>query len=524
MSEAALVHSERYSTQIDALVGQLAQAGVVARLWAGDASLWHPSVETQANIRRRLGWLALPADQAGSAALCDMNRPAVIVACGPAAAHARLWLAALGTVGPRDSVLLDTVDAAAVDAVLARVGPATRFVFVASDLSPEMLGLTQRVLASGRMGSAVVVTAPDSAYAAWFAAQHAADYLELPAGVTERWGALAAFAWLAAGNGRAAQGWLDAALGMRERCRSEAEPGLNPGLWLGAALASLAQGGRDKLVLLASPALAPLAEWIATFVAGSLAKHRRGFVPIVDEPLAAATDYGRDHLFVVLEPSGRPDAAQQARLAALAAAGQPVLRFTVDGAAGMLAEVVRWQVAVAVAATIIGVNPFDEPDTVAQRAAIARSLAEPGISARPTVAVADDARLADEWRQLLARRSGSFVALVPYVTLDRAAQTAVARLRAVLRSRGYATVLCEPLRDPMVATQLLHAGRPDGVILALAPTDGADDPQARLRVARLSTDLAAWRQDKRRVLLLDVGADVAAALLRLEELARASPA
>ena len=88
-------------------------------------------------------------------------------------------------------------------------------------------------------------------------------------------------------------------------------------------------------------------------------KHGKGALPVVDEPLGRPDEYGSDRAFVAIATDR--DAPDEARLAALEAAGHPVLRLStrVDG---LGAEFFRWEFATAVAGAALGINPFDEPN------------------------------------------------------------------------------------------------------------------------------------------------------------------
>ena len=149
----------------------------------------------------------------------------------------------------------------------------------------------------------------------------------------------------------------------------------HPGLVLGAALGELALAGRTKLTLVLPAELSALGSWIEQLVAESTGKLGRGIVPVTDEPLGVPERYGRDRLFVVLEP-GALAVADTARLAALESAGHPVLRWSRRGVAAsgngeksaaslarvLGGEFLRWEIATAVVGSILSLDPFDEPN------------------------------------------------------------------------------------------------------------------------------------------------------------------
>ena len=61
------------------------------------------------------------------------------------------------------------------------------------------------------------------------------------------------------------------------------------------------------------------------------------------------------------------DADQDAKVAALEKAGQPVVRITVADIYNLGQEFFRWEIATAVAGSIIGINAFNQPDVEASK-------------------------------------------------------------------------------------------------------------------------------------------------------------
>jgi len=140
------------------------------------------------------------------------------------------------------------------------------------------------------------------------------------------------------------------------------------GFVLGAALGELARRGRDKLTLLPGPELASLGDWVEQLVAESTGKRGIGMVPVVGERAGRPEDYGDDRVFVSFSAAA-PPAELDAALTALSSAGHPVLRWRHDSVAALGAEFLRWEIATATAASILEVNPFDEPNVSEAKAA-----------------------------------------------------------------------------------------------------------------------------------------------------------
>src|SRR6185369_1579519 len=70
------------------------------------------------------------------------------------------------------------------------------------------------------------------------------------------------------------------------------------------------------------------------------------------------------------------DPAQDAAAADLERSGQPVVRITIDDVYALGQEFFRWEVATAVAGSVLGINAFDQPDVEAAKVATRRLTEE----------------------------------------------------------------------------------------------------------------------------------------------------
>jgi hypothetical protein len=570
------------------MLQRLAAERFVERLWTRDPSLWYPAAETQAKIRARLGWLALPPSDLADlwAWVLPLRSGRVTnvmyVATGDAGMIARIWrdLAADPSTYPR-LILLDTIEPASVQATLATVAwERTAVVLAGTDWTPDSDALA-RLVSTARSRAVptqdlplMVIASPECTPIQAICGESQPALLPLPADLGGRFGVLSALGLAPA----ALVGWDLARLcavaqEMAVACRHDQDLAANPGVWLGTTLAVLAQQGRDKLVLLAPPELQPLACWIAAFVSGSLSKHGRGFVPIVAENReqrtenreqrtknreqrtenreqraengerantgssarptitgdeqrmivgqgAADEDFDRSCIFVELRLAGVSDAAVQARRAAVLAAGQPLVTLELADRYAVAAQMLCWQVAVATTAVVIGLNPFDEPDTAGRHAYLWRRLSRVEQAVLPPPTPIEHHALASVLQRIepTIRMTGC-IAIVAYVSQSPTVRAALQALgRLLTRRYGAATVLVDPLRDLAYATQLLHAGRPSALLLLTAETPsvvavpGVDWTLNDLRDARIAADVDAWTRMQRPFAHVDLGADAARGL------------
>jgi hypothetical protein len=154
---------------------------------------------------------------------------------------------------------------------------------------------------------------------------------------------------------------------MVRACAASAPPAANPGLELGLILGASVKAGRDKLTILASPGLKPVGAWLEQLIAESTGKVGKGMIPVADERVAKPSAYGGDRLFAYLSLAGDADEDQARAVAALEAAGQPVVRLPLADAGQIGQAFFLWEIATAIAGTVIGINPFDQPDVEASK-------------------------------------------------------------------------------------------------------------------------------------------------------------
>ncbi len=102
-------------------------------------------------------------------------------------------------------------------------------------------------------------------------------------------------------------------------------------------------------------------------VAESTGKEGKAIIPVDREAINDVTVYGNDRLFTYVRLTSAPDAEQDAQVATLENAGQPVIRIEVEDVYNLGQQFFCWEIATAVAGAIIGINPFNQPDVEASK-------------------------------------------------------------------------------------------------------------------------------------------------------------
>lgn len=538
--------------------------GKVRRLWARDASLWTGTDEAS-----WLGWLDITEDQ-----LADGDRFRRIAEEVRAAGFTHALLLGMGgsslcpevmatTFGKVDAnpelVVLDSTDPAQVRRVEDNLDLARTLVIVSSKsgttLEPNILKdyffeRLQGVIGPEEAGSRfIAITDPGSKL------QQVAESdgfrqicLGLPS-IGGRYSALSDFGMVpAAIAGVDVPKFVDNADVIVHSCARSLPPEENPAVVLGAILGAAANQGRDKLTIIASPAIHDLGAWLEQLLAESTGKDGKGVIPVDRETLGPPGVYGDDRVFAYLRLTSAPDPAQDAAVDALERAGQPVVRIAIADVYDLGQEFFRWELATAVAGAIMGINPFSQPD-VEESKAVTRRLAaeyehtgalppevplyqENGIAlfadelnaaALPTT-VGSASSLVGYLRAHLDRlRLGDYFAMLAYVDMNRSHEAQLQAMRHAVRdARLVATVLGFGPRFLHSTGQAYKGGPNTGVFLQITCDDAVDLPVPGRRytfgvvkAAQARGDFQVLAERGRRAMRVHLGPNVQAGLERL---------
>jgi hypothetical protein len=308
-------------------------------------------------------------------------------------------------------------------------------------------------------------------------------------------------------------------------------------------MGTLAQEGRDKVTIVASPPIATFGYWVEQLIAESTGKEGRGILPVEGEALGAPTVYGADRVFVYLRTDQGADDKQDQQVAALEQAGQPVVRLQVRDTYDLGQEFFRWEFAVAVAGALIGINAFDQPnvqeskdvtDSLLADYAKSHTLPEPAALLRTEsgqVAIVAEGKEADavghanslqEALDAFAReaRPGDYLALLAYLPRTSATDAALQDVRIHLRDHlRVATTLGFGPRFQHSTGQLHKGGANNGIFLQFVSPTGPDLPIPdapytfkTLKAAQALGDLRTLEKHERRVIRVQLGGDIAAGL------------
>jgi len=539
--------------------------GKVRRLWERDATLW-----TGTDEDKWLGWLTIVDEQIGS--IAHLKK---VAEDAKSAAFTDILLLGMGgsslcpdvfalTYGKNAGFpqlhVLDSTDPAQVKAIEKKINPAKTLFVVSSKsgttLEPNIFKqyffeVAKKAVGADQAGSRfIAITDPGSKMQKVAEADRFRNIFAGVPSIGGRYSALSNFGMVPGGAmGLDTSEFLSRTHEMVKACRPIAPVEENPGVVLGAILGTASRAGRDKITFVASPGISNLGAWLEQLIAESTGKQGKGIIPVDRESLGAPDVYGKDRVFAYLRLETAPDADQDAKVDALEKAGQPVIRIKVADKYDLGQEFFRWEIATAVAGSIIGINAFNQPDVEASKI-VTRDLttAYEKTGSLPTEkpvledkgiklftdqinadalakAAGNDKTLAGYLRAHLNRiGAGDYFAVLGYIEMNDDHEARLQKMRHAVRDKKkVATCLGFGPRFLHSTGQAYKGGPNSGVFLQITCDDANDLPVPDqkytfgiVKAAQARGDFQVLAERKRRALRVHLGADVNAGLQTLD--------
>lgn len=549
---------------VRAALDDLQAKDFVRRLWVKDPALWHEESAHQAVIRNALGWLTVSEEQ-----IRDVSRLQAFAGEVKTAGFTHILLLGMGgsslcpevcrmTFGvisgyPELHVLDSTVPSQvrsfeeAVDlehtlCIVASKSGSTTEPLVFQEYFFERM----RRIRGDRAGeNFIAITDPGSLLEGLARELRFREIFPGTPDIGGRYAALSNFGTVpAAAMGVNVEVLLRQAERMRQRCASTVPAPDNPGITLGAVLATLAKTGRDKVAFVLSPAISDLGAWLEQLIAESTGKEGKGLIPVDDEPLGEAHVYDNDRVFVYIRYTDGAVPEQDAMVDALQSAGHPVVRIDCTSLLNLGQEFFRWEMATATAGSLLGINAFDQPN-VQESKDFTKSYIEEfkknGRLPEETPVFTDGAvrlfadaanrqaldgaaSLSHAVAAHLSRvRTGDYVAINAYLERTPAVHEALQRIRAAIRdAKRVSTTLGYGPRF-LHSTGQLHKGGPDSGIFFQITADQKEDLEIPdepysfgiLVAAQALGDMKSLCSRNRRVIRIHLGRDVEDGLRRI---------
>jgi transaldolase/glucose-6-phosphate isomerase len=534
----------------------------VARLWQSDASLWTGSDENN-----WLGWLTITEEQlAHIAALKQIAedvkkarfKHALLLGMGGSSLCPEVLRITFGRVkGFPELHVLDSTDPAQIRAIEAKLDLQKTICIVSSKsgstLEPNIYKqyFFERVKAKVGEKEAgnrfIAITDPGSKM------QQVAEadkfrkiFMGMPS-IGGRYSALSNFGMVpAAMMGLDVLKFLKNTEEMVAACSPASAADANPGVLLGTILGAAANSGRDKITIITSPGIFDLGAWLEQLIAESTGKLGKGIIPVDRERLAKPASYGNDRVFAYLRLASKPDKTQDAAVTALEKAGHPVVRITLPNIYNLGQEFFRWEIATAVAGSILGINAFNQPDVEASKIETRKLTSqyettgslppespffeENGIKLfadeKNTAALEGGATLAGVLKAHLSRvGAGDYFGVLAYITMNPLNEKALQVMRHAVRDKKrVATVLGFGPRFLHSTGQAYKGGPNSGVFLQITCDDAKDLPVPGqkytfgvVKAAQARGDFAVLAERGRRALRVHLGKNLKSGLAKLAQ-------
>ena len=348
----------------------------VDRFWQKDPSLW-----TSDGEEKWLGWIDIvEREQKGASALAALAadvksagfESVLLLGMGGSSLCPEVLAVTFGQQAGFPALhIVDSTDPAQVKAARAKVDLAKTLVVVASKsgstLEPNVLKQyffeeMQKAIGADKAGSHfLAITDPGSKMEQVAKADGFRHIFYGDPQIGGRYSALSNFGVVAA-----TVAGLDTPKLLAEAATAVASAkqpvASNPAVQLGLILGSAANAGRDKITIFTSPEIYDLGAWMEQLIAESTGKLGKGITPVDREAIATPAVYGDDRIFAYIRLKGTADFRQDTMVAALETAGHPIIHFEISDLYEVFGQFFTWEVATAVAGSIMAINPFNQPD------------------------------------------------------------------------------------------------------------------------------------------------------------------
>jgi len=555
---------ETLAGQVKANIEDWRSGDKMRRFWQHDASLW-----TGADEVNWMGWLDITAAQIAhgdklNAAVADVKKEnfsdILLLGMGGSSLCPDVFAETFGRIAGLPPLhVLDSTDPAQVKAFENKVNLAKTLFIVSSKsgttLEPNIFKQyfferVKQTVGADKAGSRfIAITDPGSKMQQVAEADRFRHIFFGLASIGGRYSALSNFGVVPGGlMGLDMPRFLGRTQEMVKSCGGNVAVEQNPGAVLGIILGTAARTGRDKVTILTSEGLSALGAWLEQLLAESTGKQGKGIVPVDREQPGTPDVYGNDRVFAYVRLSSDPDTAQEAQVAALEKAGHPVVRITVPDVYDLGQEFFRWEIATAVAGSIIGINPFNQPDVEASKIAT-RNLtteyektgslpSESPILDESGAKLFTDSKNAEALAQVVGTgksleaylrahinraSAGDYFALLAYIQMNAEHEKQLQELRHALRDKKEVATCLEFGPRFLHSTGQAYKGGPNsGVILQITCDDAADLPVPDqkytfgvVKAAQARGDFQVLAERGRRALRVHLGKDLASGLAKL---------
>lgn len=309
---------------------------------------------------------------------------------------------------------------------------------------------------------------------------------------------------------------------MEKNNSKNADISSSEGFRLGALLGELNLVKKDKITFFVSPSISSFPSWIEQLVAESTGKEGKGIVPVILEPPGDVEVYGNDRFFIYYRLKNDDNTQFDSNIEKLINAGFPVVIIHLDDLYDLGKEIYKWEIATAMAGSVLEINPFDQPNVQLAKTLANESMEEykkTGILPleKPAI-IYENISLLGKFTSSDIKKAfnefvsqaveGNYFAIQSFLPYSEDIDSSIDKLKMILRNKFHLAVTSGYGPRFLHSTGQLHKGDGNKGLFIQFTSDAVNDLEVpgrgysfgTLITAQAQGDLKALRNNGRRVI------------------------
>jgi transaldolase / glucose-6-phosphate isomerase len=371
----------KYQKRVDSRLKQFIENNFVQRLWNKDETLWNKDLKSVRDIS--LGWLNVTEDMLHALpeiedfclkAKEDGFDNVVLLGMGGSSLAPLVFQRTFENPSPGGIKLsvLDTTEPEIIKRIESQINIASTLFIVSSKSgsTAEVIAFYEyfyyrvSTIKKEKAGENFIAITDEGSPLAQLASRKnfRKTFINFPE-IGGRFSALSYFGIVpAALMGINVKELLTRAKDMVTACGPDVPATHNPGVVLGTAIAEMALKECNKLTYLLPAELSAFGLWLEQLLAESTGKNGKGILPFNSCPSNKITTFGKDRFFFKMGFYGEQNDLQSIKPMDFIALKYPLINVLIKDELDLGKEFFRWEIATATAGSILGVNPFDQPN------------------------------------------------------------------------------------------------------------------------------------------------------------------
>lgn len=557
MKKKTIIDAGRFKKEFEKTIKKISGENLVKRIWEKDASVWMDGQEYRELINNRLGWLTLPASMKANTNEInsfteeirnDGFKYSVLMGMGGSSMFPEVCIETFGiSEGYPRMHVLDSTDPMTVFETENSVDIDNTLFIVASKsggtIEVDSFFRFFYDIISQRKGNDagkqfIAITDPGTQLESLAKEKNFRKIFTNPADIGGRYSALSYFGLVpAALIGVDIKKLLNNAEDMMDDCMLE-NVKKNPGILAGALAGTACLNGADKLTFDLSQEIRSFGYWVEQLIAESTGKEGKGILPIEGED--SAKKYGKDRIFASIYLGKKNKKLKLSKKT-------PHMIFQIKDIYEMGGQFFLWEFATAVMGSLLGINPFDEPNVKESKDNTGNVLKyyeeNKSLPEQVPQAMKQDLKIYHEGSAAKSKdaedimkkflkqiKKGNYFSIMAYITRNKKTGKQLQKIRdLIMKDKQVATTVGYGPRF-LHSTGQYHKGGPDeGVFMQIVSEDTKDldipgKPYSfgTLKQAQATGDYESLVRHKRKVIRIDAGRNTEKGLRELYKIIKKS--